>query len=412
MTIDPVARTRDRATALWASLPRDLVTKFHPMVGRLTQDMIREIQLAVPEFARPLKGHFGAIMTAGVEQAVLRILDTVGVGGSPNENWATVFRQLGRIEFNEGRSMDCLQTAYRVGGRVAWRHVAAWGQQQRLPTVMFSVAAEAIFAYVDEISALSIEGYTTAQAESAGIVERRRQRLLDMLIADPPAAPTAIATLAQQIEWKVPDEIAVIVLERTDDMQTDWSLPQPHDLLMDLDSETPCLISADPDKHMTLLAHSLRGHRASVGPMVPLAAAGSSLRWARRAMDLVERGVIADREIIWCRDHLSTLWLLGDEFLIEQLHDRALAPLAGMTDKQRAKTAETVLAWLETRGSALEMAERLKIHPQTVRYRMRQVEKLFGDQLANSNSRLDLEIALRAQRLLWSSPAKQLQIAR
>ncbi|WP_436497900.1 PucR family transcriptional regulator [Actinokineospora sp. HUAS TT18] len=399
MAIQPGAAGKDRATALWASLPRELVSKFHPMVGQLTREMIREIQLAVPEYARPLKGHFGAIMTAGVEQSVLHILDTVGVGGSPDENWAAVFRRLGRVEFAEGRSLDCLQTAYRVGGRVAWRHVAAWGQQQRLPTAMFTVAAEAIFAYVDEISTLSIEGYTEAQAESAGVAERRRQRLLDLLIADPRAPRHAIVKLADQVKWKLPEMVSAIALERSDDADYEQSLPRLPEVLMDLDSENPCMISADPTEHLHRLAGHLRGLRVCVGPYVPLADAPSSLRWARRAMTHVEQGVLPDRQITWCRDHLSTLWLLADEFLIEQLLERTLAPLTGLTDKQRASTMETVLAWLETRGSAPAMADRLNIHPQTVRYRMKLVDKLFGAQLENANSRLDLEIALRVRRI-------------
>ncbi len=112
------------------------------------------------------------------------------------------------------------------------------------------------------------------------------------------------------------------------------------------------------------------------------------------------RGVIRDRPVAWCRDHLSTLWLLADEFLVSELIKRALTPLSGLTAKQRNRIGETLLAWLDTRGSAPEIAERLEIHPQTVRYRMRQVEKLFGPALDDPRSRLELEIALRASRLL------------
>uniref|UniRef100_UPI00373FE05C helix-turn-helix domain-containing protein n=1 Tax=Streptomyces rimosus TaxID=1927 RepID=UPI00373FE05C len=35
------------------------------------------------------------------------------------------------------------------------------------------------------------------------------------------------------------------------------------------------------------------------------------------------------------------------------------------------RLAETLLAWLETRGSAPEVAARLGVHLQTVRYRLR-----------------------------------------
>ncbi|WP_424187456.1 helix-turn-helix domain-containing protein [Actinokineospora sp. G85] len=399
----------DRATALWASLPRELVARFRPMVGQLTQDMIREIQRAVPAYAQPLEGHFGAIMVAGVEQSVLRILDTIGIGGAPDENWANVFRQLGRVEFGEGRSLDCLQTAYRVGGRVAWRHLAAWGQQQRLPTAMLTVAAEAIFAYVDEISTLSIEGYTAAQAQSVGVIERCRRRLVELILSEPPASMATITKLAATARWRVPDQVAVVVLEPAGDGGgEELTGPGLHeDVLTDFDGDLPCLVMSDPQRQLRGLREQLRGRRAVIGPMVSLREAATSLRWARRAMNLVHRGIIDDGPVTWCRDHLSTLWLLADEFLVRELLKRTLAPLTDLTVKQRARTAETLLAWLETRGSAPEIAERLQIHPQTVRYRMRQVEKLFGDQLSDPDSRLDLEIALRAHRLLWPTERGQ-----
>lgn len=398
-------RQDDQATALWAQLPRDLGSRFRPMIGQLSQDMIREIQRAVPAYGQPLEGHFGAIMVAGVEQAIMRIMDTIGVGGSPDENWANVFRQLGRVEFSEGRSLDSLQTAYRVGGRVAWRHVAAWGQAQKVPTATLAVTAEAIFAYVDEISKLSIEGYTAAQAQSAGMIERCRRRLVELLLSDPPASPNSITKLAATARWRVPETVAVVVVEQAADGEHDElsTAGLPDDVLADFDGDLPCLVLPDPQRQMRVVREHLGARRACVGPVVGLRDAATSLRWARRAMNLVRREIIGDGPVTWCRDHLSTLWLLADEFLVRELLNRTLAPLADLTVKQRARTAETLLAWLESRGSAPEIAERLSIHPQTVRYRMRQVEKLFGDQLTDPDSRLDLEIALRAHRLLWTS---------
>jgi DNA-binding PucR family transcriptional regulator len=46
-----------------------------------------------------------------------------------------------------------------------------------------------------------------------------------------------------------------------------------------------------------------------------------------------------------------------------------------------------------------DVAVRLHIHPQTVRYRLRQLEKLFGDALHDPETRLDLILALRAESL-------------
>ena len=46
------------------------------------------------------------------------------------------------------------------------------------------------------------------------------------------------------------------------------------------------------------------------------------------------------------------------------------------------------------------VARRLYIHPQTARYRLRRLQSLFGDALHEPDARFELEIALRAERLL------------
>ena len=45
-------------------------------------------------------------------------------------------------------------------------------------------------------------------------------------------------------------------------------------------------------------------------------------------------------------------------------------------------------------------ARRLHVHPQTIRYRLRQVSELFGDALGEPDTRFQLLLALRARLLL------------
>jgi hypothetical protein len=51
---------------------------------------------------------------------------------------------------------------------------------------------------------------------------------------------------------------------------------------------------------------------------------------------------------------------------------------------------------------------RLHVHPQTVRYRLRQLEELFGDQLLDPDLRFDLEIVLRARALLADNAGERI----
>jgi DNA-binding PucR family transcriptional regulator len=175
----------------------------------------------------------------------------------------------------------------------------------------------------------------------------------------------------------------------------------PDEILADVQGAQACLVVPDPDGSdwWSRCADALADWRVVIGPTTSLADAPKSYRHAQLARELVRRNTIEDTSPVRCADHLSTLWLLTDEFLVEQLIRKRLAPLAPLTDKQHKRLGETLLAWLETRGGAPEIAARLRVHPQTVRYRMRQVERLFGDQLRCPDARFELEVALRAASL-------------
>lgn len=45
------------------------------------------------------------------------------------------------------------------------------------------------------------------------------------------------------------------------------------------------------------------------------------------------------------------------------------------------------------------MGELLDVHPQTVRYRLRNLESIFGDQLTDPENRFATEVVLRALHL-------------
>jgi DNA-binding PucR family transcriptional regulator len=145
------------------------------------------------------------------------------------------------------------------------------------------------------------------------------------------------------------------------------------------------------------------GRPAVIGPSVPLARAAQSLRWARHAQALVQAGVIpGGGGPVRCDQHLSTLLVLADEDLAAALSHRRLAPLARLRPAQRDRIAETLLAWLQLGENAAEVAQRIHVHPQTVRYRLRQITELFGDQLRDPDCRFELQLALRIRTLKHS----------
>ena len=90
-----------------------------------------------------------------------------------------------RGELREGRTLDALQSAYRVGARVAWRRLAAAATRAGVEPEVLSLLAESIFAYIEELSADSVEGYAEARSRLEGERRRRRRELVTLLAPRP-----------------------------------------------------------------------------------------------------------------------------------------------------------------------------------------------------------------------------------
>ncbi|MEU9122251.1 helix-turn-helix domain-containing protein [Streptomyces sp. NPDC048506] len=153
-------------------------------------------------------------------------------------------------------------------------------------------------------------------------------------------------------------------------------------------------------------------HRAAaVGHAVPAHEAAASIRAASRLLDLAAPHDGPDVGVAFVDDHLSALLLLQDESLARTLIARRLRPLAGLTPERCERLEATLLAWLGGMG-APEVAKALSIHPQTVRYRMRQLEKLFGPRLRDPRTRFEIEMALRSRRLMAGAHRRRAAVAR
>ncbi|MFD6794948.1 MULTISPECIES: helix-turn-helix domain-containing protein [Prauserella salsuginis group] len=444
---------------------------FREQAGAVAQRIIEQIQYTIPEYQRPLEGVFGKAVRDGVEQGVVDFLDRL-LGNVPvDDRTDEVFRQLGRFEVAEGRGLEVLHSAFRLGVRVGWKRLAEIGLDAGLQVETMCELAAALFAYMDELSELSHEGYTAAQRRAAGALERRRKRLLEVLVAEPPAPRDVLDELAGAAAWPLPQRLAVAVVDPQGDGPAGY--PElPDDVLVDLEGDVPCVVlpwreaAGDGPGEGGLAYAALRGRRAVVGPPVPVEEAAHSLRWARRLAELRATGVVAAPapaatpaptpagvasdgaapddaalvdaasveaasadtasvetlradavfdgpspagadDVLRADEHLLTLWLLSDPPLARLLSDKAVAPLDGFNVRHRERLAETLLAWIQRRGSAPDIAAQLNIHPQTVRYRMHQLEERYGDRLYDPDGRVWIATGLLARNLLRKQDAAQ-----
>jgi hypothetical protein len=391
------------STELWGGLPAEVAELLRPQLDQAVAEMIDAIQVGVPEYARPLDEAYTEAVSRAVRHSVEQFVDRVA---NPDASFTAIvaeFRAIGAIEAQEGRSLEPLQNALRLGARVAWRWLCDAADGTGLDLKVLGRIGEAIFVYLDELAAACASGYQQARAEVAGELERRRRRLLDLIVVDPPASMEAIADMAKAAGWILPRRVALVAFDERPGLEVTAGQSLPPDVLIDWTRHEPCLLVPDPDGpgRGALIDHALRGWSAALGPAVPLARASASLRWARGALELGQRGVISFGDgPIHCDEHLSTLLIFSDEELAGALRAARLAPLDQLRATQRDRLAQTLLVWLEHGGNAHEVAMLMQVHPQTIRYRLRQIDELFGGLLREPGKRFELEVALRARQLL------------
>lgn len=384
-------------------IPRDLPAAMRAQLPGVAEEIISEIRRVIPDYARSMDGPYGRALQLGVMQSLTTFIDLVADPSAPKDGRDAICRRLGQYEAQEGRTLDGLQAAYRIGCQVAWRRVMKLGLQANLSASVMASLADVVFSYANELAALSAEGYQEAQRRSSAGAVHLRRRLLRLILEQPPVPRQGIASLAEQAGWPLPQDVTPVVLRPMPDAdQAGAAIPLlDDDLLADTDAAQPLLLIPGPatQARQAQLAGALHCYQAAIGLTVPLAMAADSVRWAQQAMSLAESGIIGHGAVIRCEDHLVTLWLLSDAKLADQVVQHQLGTLAQLTPHQRAWVTDTLGPWLEKRGSAAEIAELLHVHPQTVRYRIRQFEQAFGDRLSDPEARFALELALRVMRL-------------
>ncbi|GLZ16190.1 Fis family transcriptional regulator [Actinomadura sp. NBRC 104425] len=378
-----------------SKLPADMAAPLRPHLTAAVEEMVREIENLVPEYARPPESPYGQRMRRQIRQAVQHFVDAIGNPDQDLDAVVTIFEGIGRYEARLGRGLDGLQTAIRVSGQVACRRFIRDARRLDWPLDVLGHITESLFMFLEKIAEAAARGYAGARGEPTGERERSRRRLRDLLVADPPASREALAELARSACW-TPSRTLAAVAVRTPPEFTPPVLPPS--VLADWHAPAPYLIVPDPDGpgQDRLISTLVRDCQAAIGPTVPPTKGALSLRWARHALDLVERGVLPGKEAVRCLDHLPTLVADRSAELIDVALRHRLAPLVALPRHKRDPLVKTLLTYMENRDNAVAAADRLLVHEQTVRYRIRRLEQMLGELVYDADRRIELLLLLHA----------------
>jgi hypothetical protein len=365
-----------------------------PVVTGTGDEIITTVRAEVAEYALSMDGEFGRRIRLGVSVALEQFLDLLGTDDALPDT--RVYFELGRVEHRHGRTMDALQSAYRIGSRVLWRRIAGTSGEHGLEAESIFRLAEALFAYIEQLAAASVSGYAYEQSLAAGSRQARQHALVERLCRTPAPDGAELEALAREAGWSTPKTVAALVT-------SEESLPLvcrrlPPDVAGSVVDRLGVVFLPDPEGpgRLEVVADALRGTTAVLGPTVEPDQVPRTVTRARATWALHLEGQLGDEGLVRSEDHLLALLLHADVTLTADLVAQRLEPLRRMTSAARDRAVTTLTAWLDAHGDVGEAATRLHVHPQTVRYRLARLKEAFAGVLDDPVGRLEVALALRA----------------
>ncbi|MFF0203792.1 helix-turn-helix domain-containing protein [Streptomyces sp. NPDC005017] len=379
--------------------PHELRRLLGRHVPAAVREMEHEVAAHLPLYADAFNDTPDFSVRRIVERTVRLFLATLGPasgGGTQTAELTALYQRIGAEHSRAGHSVDTLRTALGVAGQVARRRFIKDAYRLRWPEATLEFLIESAGALIQTAVDSALGGFE--QEGGQELPGRRRARLRDALVADPPMDLSSLSALAEAAKWPLPGTVTVLALPPG--TRTERAV-LPDEALAHHRPEAPFVILPGDRQPFPLL----RTEGAALGPAVPVARAADSLRWARHAVDLTLRGLLPSAAPLDCADHLAALVASRAGDLLDAVAAETLGPLLSLPERRRGPLLRTLLTYLESGDNAVATARRLFVHEQTVRYRLRQIAEVTRDCLPGTDRRLETMLVLA--RLLDGTPGER-----
>ncbi|WP_370618360.1 helix-turn-helix domain-containing protein [Mumia qirimensis] len=383
-------------------IPPGIVNLVKPTLDGLVERISSKIQREVPAFAGSASGRRHKLITTAATGAISHFLDMVL--GKPSSTGARVddlFRRMGHAEAADGHDLTAIREALQVAGREAWTELRTIASTHDLSADVLGKIGDDVFGYLDHLSNQVTTGYDAARRAQDSDVGAARRRLIEAFFDD--AGQDEIDALAMNAAWAIPSRLVVLSADASGGREMPELVDSGIDVLVRLSPGPATYLCSADDRDAVV------GQLRDVAPTIRIAASwkvatsdvGDARRWTLRALELADKGIISADDVIECVDYRTLLWLHSEPALRRQLAQELLVPLFAETPNSREILSETLLDWLQTRDSAPAIAARLGVHAQTVRYRWKRINELFGEALHDPEFVVQLTLVLKASVPLW-----------
>jgi DNA-binding PucR family transcriptional regulator len=392
-----------------------IVGTFRARLDEVVEKCCSAIWETVPSYKRA-----GEPLMEDVRRAVRENVETLSVvlghGREVTSGELEAIERTGARRAEAGIPLDDVLHAYRTVSRVCWDVLAEECRSFPGDALEATIElAQSVLRYTDQISTAVAEAYAHAQRAIVREQEGARREFLSDLLYGTDTSPEDILRRAHTFGYDLSlSYVALVGLGPEQDARNEASVAaaasgvntsaSADPIVLQKGDQTIALVPADtfsdpvavPEK---LVAELGVGWRFGVGGPEP------GLEGIRRAYleakEALEIGLALDLPGPTFRfdDLLPYHFLRIEPALVDRFVEQTLGPLIAYDERRKGELLKTVEAYFSSDGSVKMAGEVLFAHPHTITYRLKQVEKLTGWSLRDSEDKLRLQLALRAYRL-------------
>jgi hypothetical protein len=348
----------------------------------------------------------GESLRLSLESNARVVLAYLAEGGEPDVHPA---RETGRIRAEQGVPLAETLHAYRTAFDSLWAQIVDEARQYpEIDQAQLAAGSSEIWVLFGRYAEVLATAYRETSAELSRQREARRSAVVEALCRGDIADRAGLDDAARHLGLPQEGPYAVVVATapggageeplpgieaalREAQVSSAWRLLP--------DQQIGLLSLAVPDAE-TLSVRTLRRRRARVGisPLFDsLSDTPQALRFARLALTGLpgESAGVARFD-----DRPLAMVVAAAPEEATRLVRLVLKPVLALPSRDRTRLLETLGHWFAAGGRAPDAAERMFLHPNTVRYRLRRVEELIGRPLSDPRTLADLGLALEALRAL------------
>lgn len=381
------------------AIPRATVEDYRRNVPDLITRITNRIHEEVSGLA-PADEHPDDEVAKAICGAVTQFIDVLVGVPSQRGDVFTYFRHLGELSGRSGRPLDAMRAAHGIATEESWSELRRAATTYDLSAEVQAQLTDALLQFQRELIAQAEAGHRAGHARARRPDGEGRRQFLDTLLdGSAPRDP-------EPTTWPNSGPVVVAVADPDSDQEADSVVDDDLGTFVSRRSEG-LVVVASPEAMQALTARLAEQARTGVAVSwpVPPDEIRHAHRWAVGTLALAKQGVIdaPSSSVLRCEDHLDLLWIHADPALRRQTDETLLAPMMRIRPKHRIALAQTLLLWLQTRSSAPTLAAQLGIHEQTVRYRLRSIKKMFGDQLDDPSRIITLLAGIESALMHWTS---------